>query len=127
MSTVARRFLLPAAFVLIFADCGTTHVRDPFEGANPASEQLRVLIENRGFNDVRVYALTSRGTQSLGTVGGNTQREARIDWRQSDAISFRLEVLAGRTYNTHGLSASPGDRLVLLIPDNPANATVRPR
>ena len=44
-----------------------------------------------------------------------------------DQISFRIEILAGRTYNTNGVAVSPGDRVSLIVPDDPANAYVTVR
>ena len=100
---------------------------NPFTRTSPAASELRITVENQSFNDVRVYAETSRGPQPLGVVGGNSNRDFRMDWRQLDEIRFRLEELAGRTYYTNYLTVSPGDRLDMVIPDNLANSFIRRR
>lgn len=108
------------------AECGGI-ARNPFAPPSAAETQISLFVENQGFNDVRVYALTSRGSRSLGSVGGNTNLRVSLEWRQMDQISFRIEVLAGRTYNTSALAVSPGDRVDLVIPNNPGNAYLRVR
>jgi hypothetical protein len=111
--------------VLLMVGCGGGRARNPFDASPEARGILSLYLENRGFNDVRVYAVTAAGARSLGPVGGNTFKRATLDWRQLDQISFRIEVLAGRTYTTHAVAASPGDRLELIIPDNPSDAILR--
>ena len=125
-SRTPRRAFLALA-VLALAACGGGRSRNPFDTSPAAQGVLSIYLDNRGFNDVRIYAITSSGPKSLGSVGGNSMQRVTLDWRQMDQISFRIEVLAGRTYNTHGVAAQPGDRLELIIPDNPANAILRPR
>jgi len=123
----ALQAFLAASLVLAGSGCGAAQPKNPFEQANPAETRIMIAVENRGFNDVRLYAVTARGTQSLGSVGGNTHRRIDLTWRQLDQISFRIEVLAGRTYSTMSVSASPGDRVDLIIPDDPNNAYVQVR
>jgi hypothetical protein len=123
------RSLLLLALVALVAGSGgcVAKAKNPFQDADPANTRIAIYIENRGFNDVRVYAMTGRGTESLGVVGGNAQQRVTLEWRQMDPISFRIEVLAGRTYNTNGVAASPGDRVTLTIPSDPANSFVQVR
>jgi hypothetical protein len=120
------RLLLSAALLSMCA-CGGGRARNPFDSSPGAQGILVLYLENRGFNDVRIQAITPAGPKSLGSVGGNTFQRATLDWPQPSQISFRIEVLAGRTYTTHAVAAQPGDRLELIIPDNPANAILRPR
>mgnify|MGYP001218755709 CR=1 FL=1 len=101
--------------------------RNPFAPPTAAETQISVFVDKQGFNDVRVYAVTSRGSRSVGSVGGNTQLRVTLEWRQMDQISFRIEVLAGRTYNPGAIAVSPGDRVDLTIPNNPGNAYLRVR
>jgi len=101
--------------------------RNPFAAPGTAETELFVQVENQGFNDLRLYAISSRGSQSLGSVQGNTMRRLTLEWRQMELLSFRMEVLAGRSYTTHTVSASPGDRVYLTIPSDPSGAYVRVR
>ena len=112
--------------LLALSACGG-RAKNPFDSSPAAQSVLVVYVENRGFNDVRVYAVSARGAESIGTVVGNTSHRVNLNWRQFDQISFRIEVLAGRTYNTHAVPASPGDRIELIIPSDPSNAIIRPR
>ena len=126
MSTYrAARRLLPAALLLVAVSGCAATVRDPFRGADSATSQLRVYVENRGFTDVRVYARTSRGQELLGQLGGNAHLTVDLPWRALDQIGFRIEVIAGRTYTTEAVPVSPGQRVELIIPDDPAQAIVR--
>ncbi|MFQ5536711.1 MAG: hypothetical protein ACE5GJ_04595 [Gemmatimonadota bacterium] len=99
---------------------------NPFAGKS-GSNTLSIYVDNQNFNDVRVYALTTRGPQVLGQVGGRSNRNFRMEWKQLDEIRFRLEFLAGRSYETNRVNAAPGDRLDIYIGDNPNNALVRRR
>ncbi|HKJ01858.1 MAG TPA: hypothetical protein VJ997_05365 [Longimicrobiales bacterium] len=120
----ASRWVALAAVLLGLAACAGRS-RNPFDQSPEAQGLLSLFLDNRGFNDVRVYAVTSSGRRSLGSVPGNSVRRTTLEWRQLDQISFRIDVLAGRTYTTHAVAASPGDRVELIIPDNPADALVR--
>ncbi|MDP2959286.1 MAG: hypothetical protein Q8N53_22895 [Longimicrobiales bacterium] len=126
LPTAAGRLMLCLLLGLGAAECGGI-ARNPFAPPTAAETQISVYVENQGFNDVRVYALTSRGSRSVGSVGGNTHLRVSMEWRQMDQISFRIEVLAGRTYNTGAIAVSPGDRVDLTIPNNPGNAYLRIR
>ncbi|HSG07447.1 MAG TPA: hypothetical protein VLA36_03750 [Longimicrobiales bacterium] len=121
-----RRVGACLAIVFLVA-CGGARTRNPFDTSPEGQGILSLYLENRGFNDVRIYAITPAGSTSMGSVGGNTIRRATLPWRQLGQISFRIEVLAGRTYMTNTMLASPGDRLELVIPANPADAILRPR
>jgi hypothetical protein len=119
------RRLLPAALLLVVGSACATAARDPFGGADTATSQLRVYVENRGFTDVRVYARTSRGQELLGQLGAQAHLTVDLPWRDLDQIGFRIEVVAGRTYTTEALAVSAGQRVELIIPDDPRNAIVR--
>ena len=111
---------------LAVSGCVPTAV-NPFAPAGTDQTELTVWVENRGFNEFRLYALSSRGTQAMGVVGGNTQQTLKLPWRTLDQLRFRLEVLAGRSYTTHTVTASPGDRVEMIVPSNPAGTQIRVR
>ncbi len=120
-----RKALLLAAALGVTACSGTG--RNPFAAPGTRETQLQVQVENQGFNDLRLYAISRMGNQSLGSVQGNSIRRVSLEWRQADQLSFRMEVLAGRSYTTHAVSANPGDRVYLVIPSDPSAAYVRVR
>ncbi len=119
------RRLLPAVLALVVGSGCATVARDPFVEPGSDTSQIRVYVENRGFTDVRVYARSSHGQQLLGQVGGNTHVTVDLAWREVDQISFRIEVVAGRTYTTGSIALSAGQRVELIIPDDPSQALVR--
>jgi len=121
---LGRAVLLAAA--LGAAACGATG-RNPFAAPGTQESQILVQVENQGFNDLRLYAISHRGNQSLGSVQGNTIRRIPLEWRQPDQLSFRMEVLAGRSYTTQAVAANPGDRVYLTIPSDPGGAYLRVR
>jgi hypothetical protein len=127
-ATAARR--LQMALLVAFG-CGATAcaapARNPFAPAGTRDTQLYLRVENHGFNDVHLYTVSSHGARSVGVVEGNTQRNIAVEWRQLEQISFRIEVLAGRTYTTPAVTASPGDQVELIIPDDPSGTYVRLR
>jgi len=120
-----RRALFLAVGLGATACAGTA--RNPFAAPGTAETQLYVQVENQGFNDLRLYAVSSRGVESLGSVQGNTLRRLTLEWRQMEQLSFRMEVLAGRSYTTHAVSASPGDHVYLVVPNDPSGAYVAVR
>jgi len=123
----AVRRLLPAALVLLVASaCVPTPPRDPFAGPEATTSEISIFLENRGVTDVRVYARTSRGQELLGQIGGNAHLTVRFPWRrQLDQISFRIEVVAGRTFTTEPIALSAGQRVEVIIPDDPSRSIVR--
>jgi outer membrane biogenesis lipoprotein LolB len=125
LRALRRALLLVVGLGVTACAAGTS--RNPFAAPGTADTQLFVQVENQGFNDLRLYAISSRGSQSLGSVQGNTLRRLTLEWRQMEQLSFRMEVLAGRSYTTHTVSASPGDHVYLLIPSDPGGAFVQVR
>ena len=107
--------------------CAAGTARNPFAAPGTADTQIFIQVENQGFSDLRLYAVSSRGNQALGSVQGNTIRRLTMEWRQMEQLSFRMDVLAGRSYTTHTVSASPGDHVYLTIPSDPSGAYVRIR
>lgn len=123
---VTTRAVAALAFGLALVGCQPT-VANPFAPPGTDETSIVVYVENRGFNEFRLYAISARGMQSMGVVGGNSQSTLGLAWRQLDQLSFRLEVLAGRSHTTHAVTVSPGDRVELIVPSNPAGAQVRVR
>lgn len=117
-----------AAVLLIgAAACSGRSASDPFSRTQAGPQELRVFVDNQNFNDLRIYALTTRGPQAMGQVGGRSTRNFRLPWRQLDELRFRLEFLAGRTYETNSVNASPGDRLDIFVSESPQNSILRRR
>ncbi len=130
MRTTSRRRrravgLVVVALIVAVGACSKRTAPSPFDGESIG--ELRVVVDNQNFNDLRIYAVTTRGPQSLGQVGGRSQSDFRLEWRQLDEIRFRLEFLAGGQHNTMRINVSPGDIIEISIPQNPNNTIVRRR
>lgn len=119
--------MLALTLALGFTGCAAAPGRNPFQEATPGATSLTIIVENQGFNSVRVYAMTPQGTRSLGSVSGNSTHQSTLEWRQTDQIRFRLDVFTGGNYNTAPIQASPGDKVQLVIPTNPGNSYITKR
>jgi len=86
-----------------------------------------VTVDNQNFNDLRIYALGSEGQQTMGNITGRSSQTFTIRWRQTSDLRFRLEFLAGRSYTTNRVTASPGDRVDVFVRENPGNTYVNVR
>ncbi|MEQ8330728.1 MAG: hypothetical protein RH859_09725 [Longimicrobiales bacterium] len=124
----ARLRTLALAAALALSGCSVGgNSPSPFDQGGEAAGQIQITIDNQNFNDVRIFAVTTRGPQSLGQAGGRSTRVFRLEWRQLDEIRFRLEFLAGSEYTTQRINVSPGDAIDVYIPQNPQNTVVRRR
>jgi len=101
--------------------------RNPFEESLRGPSRIVLRVQNQNFSDVRLYAETIRGERVLGVVTGNSTKEFTIAWDRLDEIHFRLELLAGSSYTTNSVNVSPGDRLDLVIEQNPRLSVLRRR
>lgn len=118
----ARRAGWPAAFLLVLALGGCVkNFYNPFDRSGNSADSISLFVDNQNFNDVRLYSVSTRGRESVGFVTGRSTENFTVTWRQSGDIRFQIEVLAGRSYQTNSVAASPGDRLQLYIRDNPNN------
>jgi hypothetical protein len=113
------------AIVMLLAGCAGT-IDNPFtERSNP--KVLQISIRNQGLQDVRVVLASDMGSQTLGIVSGNNDRNVQIPWNRSDRISFRLRRMPGRTYATESIPISPGDHVELIIPIEIIHTVLRRR
>ncbi|MDH5589647.1 MAG: hypothetical protein OEZ65_10160 [Gemmatimonadota bacterium] len=101
--------------------------KNPFSGSGSGPTEIRIYVENRNFNDVRIYALATGGPRPLGVVGGNTRGEFRMEWTRLDEIRMRMEFLAGRTFTSNAVNVSPGDRLELYVEEVESRSLLRRR
>ncbi len=114
-------------FVAWASGCGGSFINPFAHRSGAAVKQLQLWVDNQNFNDLRIYAMTTRGPQALGQVGGRSTGKFTMEWRQLDELRFRFEFLAGRSYTSNTVNASPGDRLDLIIPTDPERAYLRRR
>lgn len=116
--------MLAPAFVL--SACATADIGNPFT-ERPEANELSVMVENQGFDDARIYAVSLAGVQLLGPVPGKTTRTFSLGWRRLDDLRLRMDFLAGDTFDSNSIDVAPGDRVELVIPIDPRGAFLRRR
>lgn len=77
--------------------------------------QVRIVVRNMNFNDVRLFALSPSGRTSIGHVGGKQEEEFEMDWRMSAFMSIEINMVAGPKCQTQEMQVDPGDILELQI------------
>lgn len=122
------RLGLALMLALLVQGCGGSRdTPSPFGRRQQQATEIQLNVDNRSFNDVRLYVESMRGRKTVGSVSGNSRKTFSIEWSGLDELSIRMEFLAAGNYRTNIVNASPGDRLDLVIPDNPRNARLRRR
>lgn len=87
---------------------------DPFDqGARPSS--VRIIVQNRNFSDVRLYAHRRGSRRMLGSVTGKQDREFTLDWNMTDPLAIEIDMIAGPRCITREMRVDPGDILELQI------------
>ena len=107
--------------------CGGRASAGPFTRGRGGPTSIQIYVDNQNFSDMSLLAITIRGRQPLGRIGGSSQGTFTLDWSGLDEIRIRMEVLAGQDYETNPVNAAPGDRLELTIQRDPRNAFLRRR
>ena len=116
------------ALVVTVSACGGGRAgANPFSRGRGAPTAIQIFVDNQNFSDMTLLAVTTRGRQPLGRIGGVSQRSFTLNWQGLDGLRIRIEVLAGQDYETNIVNASPGDRLELTGPRDPRNSYLRRR
>ena len=121
------RAALVLALLVTLGGCAAGNFPNPFDRSGATAEEVQVTVDNQNFNDLRIYALGSEGQQTMGNITGRSSQTFTIRWRQTSDLRFRLEFLAGRSYTTNRVTASPGDRVDVFVRENPGNTYVNVR
>ena len=111
---------VPMLLVTALSACGGRS-SSSFARGRGGPTSIQIYVDNQNFSDMTLPALTIRGPQPLGRIGGSSHRTFTRDWRGLDEIRIRIEVLPGDEYETNPVNAAPGDRLELTIERNPRN------
>ncbi len=87
----------------------------PFDdGVEPGT--VHVEVDNQNFYDATIYVLSGAGERRLGIVRGKTEKTFVARLVGPDHIRLRVRLLAGASFTTETMNASPGETLVLIIP-----------
>lgn len=119
---MGRRLLALTGLVFLVGCAGFTPdpqapSTEPFTDVGRPNS-ITILVQNRNFGDARLFLLRSGATLPLGTVNGKGDEEFDVEWRISEPIRIRIEILAGPSCTTREILADPGDTLELQIDQN---------
>ena len=121
------RVAMVTLVVGLLSGCASQEIDNPFRPDANRATQIAISVENQGFNDARVYAVSVGGVQLLGQVPGKATRNFTLQWSRLDDLRLRMDFLAGDTYRSNAIDVAPGDRVELLIPNDPRGAFLRRR
>ncbi len=100
---------------------GVTACASP--GASPFDDgvergTVHVEVDNLNFYDATIYVLSGSGERRLGIVPGKTVKTFVARLLGPDNIRLRVRMLAGGSFTTEFMNASPGETLLLIIPSS---------
>jgi hypothetical protein len=105
------------ATLLVAAGCASTS-GGPSSGqpfVSPGPTTVRLVVQNRNFQDARLYTYR-RGTRAfLGIVAGKQDKQFVLDWDFPDPMYIEIDMLAGPRCYTEEMQVDPGDVLELQI------------
>lgn len=89
-------------------------------GASPFDDSVEprtvhVEVDNQNFYDATVYVITGAGERRLGIVPGKTEKTFVTRLAGLGDVRLRVRMLAGGSFTTERMTASPGEILVLII------------
>jgi hypothetical protein len=117
------------ALTLLMTACASAPAKSPFGGGGGGGGggHIRVYVQNLGFSDVRVYAVTPQGNLDLGTVQTTQTRTFTVPWNEMAVLSFNLDFMTGGQYSTQAIGVSTGQTVEVDIPADGGYATVQIR
>ena len=103
-----------ALWVTACASPGAT----PFGESGVALSTVQVEVDNQNFNDATIYVLTGSGEQRLGIVRGKSVKTFVARLMGPYEVRLRVRLLAGGSFTTEAMHASPGETLLLIVPSS---------
>ena len=110
------RWKVLSAVVLACSSCASAGVGaggDVFASAQPTT--VRIIVQNRNFQDARLYTYRRGRRAFLGVVTGKRDQEFVLDWDFPDPMYIEIDMLAGPKCFTEEMQVDPGDILELQI------------
>lgn len=95
-------------------------------GPAPSEPDTIIEVENRGFPDVVIYAVTAGDPFRLGMVTGSSTAKFKLPARFIGAGTLQIlaRPIAGRAYMLPTVLVSPGDHVEVTLASSPAQSTV---
>ncbi len=116
-----RKTALAALLLMLMAGCAPSRSSvPPLTSSGESGQAITLRVENMGFNDVTLYAITTGSRDRIGRVGGRGRETFRIPFSVPRDFRVRIDVLAGGNYTTPGIPVTPGD-IVELTVEEPLN------
>lgn len=109
--------LATVALAVTITACGAAQTGAGTPVGRESQNQITIEVENRNFNDARIYLLVFSERTRLGQVPAQSTRTFSFP---SGPNEVRIEVsfIGGGGFVTDPMSVSPGDELVLQITQN---------
>jgi hypothetical protein len=102
------------ALSLVAAACAAHRPETEAPAERGPSLEITLEVENRNFNDARVYLLLFGERTRLGQVPAQTTRTFAFA-AGPDEVRIEIAFIGGGGFVTEPMSVSPGDELVLQI------------
>jgi len=78
---------VPMLLVTALSACGGRS-SSSFARGRGGPTSIQIYVDNQNFSDMTLPALTNRGPQPLGRIGGSSQRTFTLDWRDWTRFGF---------------------------------------
>ena len=121
-----RNVIVACAMVVSVSACATGRGSRPEERL-AAPDQTTLRVDNQGFPDVVLYAVTSGTPVRIGFVNGLSKTLLTIPDHLvagARALTIIARPIAGRAYAIPAIGISPGDKVDVTLAPNPAASYV---
>lgn len=109
--------LATLALAVTIAACGAAQTGAGTPVGRESQDQITIEVENRNFNDARIYLIVFGERTRLGQVAAQTTRTFSFAAGPND-VRIEVSFIGGGSFVTDPMSVSPGDELMLQITQN---------
>jgi len=92
--------------------------RGGWDSSDSRAQVVELQVTNLNFKDARIYTLWDGERRRVGTVGGNTSRTFKLQWRAGAVLRIEVDFLAGGGFVSSGVTTWPGEQFEFVIPSN---------
>jgi hypothetical protein len=113
MNRLVQHLTIPV-LALMAAACGSHRQQTEAPAGSDLNREITIEVENRNFNNARVYLVVFGERTRLGQVPSQTTQTFSIA-AGPDHVRIEVSFIGGGGFVTEPMSVSPGDELVLQI------------